>query len=103
MGDLEWNTDSAGHEHHAHHDEGWCGGWCEEHEEGEKLSVEELQKGLSTLGESFTPNEVAALIVSLDTNDDGEFSEEELAKWIEMHSLSDHEHTGLFKLGLFGY
>merc|ERR1711959_157963 len=68
-------------------------------EEG-KLSVEELLKGFASLGEAFTTNEVATLVVELDMNDDGEFDHEEFAMWVERHSNEGKEASAFSCCGL---
>jgi len=76
--------------------------WDED--DSKQLSVEELQMGLSDLGEAFTPNEVTSLMVKLDVNDDGEFSEHEFGTWIDHHSVTDpSEQEGVFGMGILGF
>merc|ERR1711998_311049 len=96
-----------GHGDHSDHDEGCCSSCCaSEHHSHHKLSVEELQRGLSSLlppNEAFSANEVSQLVVELDMNGDGEFDMHELSQWINKHSREDSEHEGIFGFGIFGF
>merc|ERR1712146_433108 len=67
------------------------------------MTVEELQTGLLSLGEAFSANEVSAIVMELDMNDDGEFNEEELERWVEQHSAGVAEENGLFGFGCLGF
>jgi len=55
----------------------FCFGKWDKDDSGE-MTIEELQGGLSTLGESFSPSEVSQIIVALDQNDDGVFDKHEV-------------------------
>lgn len=99
---IDSGQDESDHDHGHHEEGGWCSCLSQGHEADEKLSVEELQVGLATLGQAFTPNEISQMVIALDVNNDGEFSEEELAKWIELHSNKQDQTTGVFGLGVFG-
>jgi len=69
-------------------------------ESSRSLDIGEFQNGLLKFGQSFTADEVSAIISELDLNGDGEFNEEELSRWIELHSRSDGQNV---KVGLFGF
>jgi len=88
----------------AEHITEWCfKQWDQQNGEdpSSKLSVEELQKGLSGLGDSFSANEVSALVVQLDVNNDGEFDREEMEHWVELHTRA--RPTGVFQCSIFGF
>jgi Ca2+-binding EF-hand superfamily protein len=67
------------------------------------MTVEELQTGLLSLGEAFSANEVSAIVMELDMNDDGEFNLEELERWVAKHSSENAEAGGLFGFGCLGF
>jgi len=51
------------------------------------LSISELQMGLQRIGQkdlTFDFNEVAAMVLELDSNDDNELDIEEFARWVEL-------------------
>jgi Ca2+-binding EF-hand superfamily protein len=50
-----------------------------------QISVSEFENGLARLGEKFSSDEVQALILELDVNDDNEFNEEEFMMWVTNH------------------
>jgi Ca2+-binding EF-hand superfamily protein len=56
------------------------------------LSISELQMGLQRIGQkdlTFDFNEVAAMVLELDSNDDNELDIEEFARWVELQDAEN--------------
>lgn len=58
------------------------------------LSVSEFQMGLKTIGmggDHFNFNEVAAIVLEMDNNDDNRLDREDFIKWVQRHEEEDVE------------